>query len=494
MNERTPATANERNAPESAARRLPAVLVVDDEADLRELLALTLVRLGLDVDTADSLAQARDLLARNRYSLALTDMRLPDGVGLDLVREVAARSGPPIAVITAYGSTENAIAALKAGAFDYLAKPVDLEQLRSLVRSALQQPPELPAARGTPAATAMNRLIGEAPAMRQLRSMIERLAHSMAPVAIYGESGSGKELVARAIHDASARCALPFVAVNCGAIPETLMEAEFFGYRKGAFTGADRDREGFFQAAVGGTLFLDEMAELPLTMQVKLLRAIQERRVRKVGSTVEEPVDVRILSATHQDLAKLVAAGRFRQDLYYRLNVIELRVPALRDRAEDIPLIASTILARLAARGHGEAARLAPASEAALKAYGFPGNVRELENILERAVALAGGGILEPLDLMLPQRDVDLLLEPEVEAGTEVAEEDTVEAAPNAAASSFDLVDGVPSQLPAYLDQIEAQAIRAALVKTRNNRTAAAQLLGITFRQLRYRMQRLRLK
>jgi two-component system response regulator PilR (NtrC family) len=490
MNERTPA-ATERNSAETGARRSPAVLVVDDEADLRELLALTLVRLGLDVDVAESLGQARELLGRNRYALALTDMRLPDGVGLDLVREVAARNGPPIAVITAYGSTENAIAALKAGAFDYLAKPVDLEQLRALVRSALQQPPDLPATRGTSAnGTAMAKLLGETQAMRQLRSMIARLAQSMAPVAIFGESGSGKELVARAIHDSSARCALPFVAVNCGAIPEALMEAEFFGYKKGAFTGADRDREGFFQAAVGGTLFLDEVAELPLPMQVKLLRAIQERRARKVGSTVEDPVDVRILSATHQDLGKLVSAGRFRQDLYYRLNVIELRVPALRNRAEDIPLIAASILARLAARGHGEVAQLTTAAQAALVAYEFPGNVRELENVLERALALASGGVLEPLDLMLPQAEVDLLLEPEPEP----ANDRPVETSSTAPVPSYDLVDGVPSQLPAYLDHLEADAIRAALGKTRNNRTAAAQLLGITFRQLRYRMQRLGLK
>ena len=489
MNERS-SSGQERSSGD-AARRLPAVLVVDDEADLRELLALTLVRLGLDVDTAESLEQARDLLSRNRYALALTDMRLPDGVGLDLVREVATRNGPPIAVITAYGSAENAVAALKAGAFDYLAKPVDLEHLRALVRSALQQPPDLPATRGVPATgTAMARLIGEAPAMRQLRLMIARLAHSMAPIAIFGESGSGKELVARAIHDSSARCALPFVAVNCGAIPETLMEAEFFGYRKGAFTGADRDREGFFQAAVGGTLFLDEVAELPLTIQVKLLRAIQERRVRKVGSTAEDSVDVRILSATHQDLAKLVSAGRFRQDLYYRLNVIELRVPALRSRAGDIPLIADTILARLAGRGQGEPATLTPAAQAALMAYEFPGNVRELENILERAVALAPSGVLEPLDLMLPQQEVDLSPEPDGEGnGTSLSETPSV-----ASSSGFELVDGVPSQLPAYLDHLEAAAIRAALGKTRSNRTAAAQLLGITFRQLRYRMQRLGLK
>ncbi|MCS7100470.1 MAG: sigma-54 dependent transcriptional regulator, partial [Burkholderiaceae bacterium] len=312
---------SERPANGEVARRQPAVLVVDDEADLRELLTLTLVRLGLDVDSAASLSEARALLARNRYALVLTDMRLTDGVGLDLVREIAGRGGPPVAVITAFGSAENAVAALKAGAFDYVTKPVDLDQLRLLVRSALREP-GMPQAAGAEDGGALARLIGESAAMRQLRGMIARLAHSMAPVAIYGESGSGKELVARAIHEQSARRAGPFVAVNCGAIPETLMEAEFFGYKKGAFTGADRDRDGFFQAAGGGTLFLDEVAELPLPMQVKLLRAIQERRVRKVGATVEEPVDVRILSATHQDLAKLVAAGRFRQDLYYRLNVI----------------------------------------------------------------------------------------------------------------------------------------------------------------------------
>ncbi len=494
MNERPTVANGERTSGEPGARRAPAVLVVDDEADLRELLALTLVRLGLDVDTAESLGQARELLGRNHYALALTDMRLPDGVGLDLVREVASRSGPPIAVITAYGSTENAIAALKAGAFDYLAKPVDLEQLRALVRSALQQPPDLPASRGAPTAgSAMSRLIGEAVSMRQLRSMIMRLAHSMAPVAIFGESGSGKELVARAIHDSSARCALPFIAVNCGAIPETLMEAEFFGYKKGAFTGADRDREGFFQAAAGGTLFLDEVAELPLTMQVKLLRAIQERRVRKVGSTVEEPVDVRILSATHQDLAKLVASGRFRQDLYYRLNVIELRVPPLRTRSEDISLIARSILVRLAGRG-GEVATLSPAAEAALAGYEFPGNVRELENILERALALSPGGSLDELDLMLPRREVDVLLEPDAEPAADSAVDTTGAPPPAAAAAPFEVVDGVPAPLPAYLDHLEADAIRAALLKTRNNRTAAAQLLGITFRQLRYRMQRLSLK
>jgi two-component system response regulator PilR (NtrC family) len=470
-------------------RRVPAVLVVDDEADLRELLSLTLGRLGLDVDAADSVGSARELLARNRYALCLTDMRLPDGTGIELVKEVASRGDTPIAVITAFGSAENAVAALKAGAFDYLAKPVDLDQLRLLVRSALARPP---AGSSPPQSHArgIDRLRGNAPAMRQLRSMIERLAHSMAPVAIYGESGSGKELVARAIHDESARRLMPFVAVNCGAIPEALMEAEFFGYRKGAFTGAERDRDGFFHAAAGGTLFLDEVAELPLAMQVKLLRAIQERRVRKVGSTTEDPVDVRILSATHQDLAKLVVAGRFRQDLYYRLNVIELHVPSLRERSEDIAMLSDVILDRLAQRAGAERVRLSPEAFRELQSYPFPGNVRELENVLERGVALAAGRELTAADLMLPAAEAALEPDAVEPAGAFVEDvEPTVEAAAVTLPP-----DGVPPELTTYLDAVESVALRAALRKSGGNRTAAAQLLGLTFRQFRYRMQRLGLK
>ena len=470
-------------------RRRPAVLVVDDEADLRELLSLTLVRLGLDVDTADSVGSARDLLARSRYALCLTDMRLPDGTGIELVREVASRGDTPIAVITAYGSAENAVAALKAGAFDYLAKPVDLEQLRLLVRSALARPP-VSGAPPQQQARGIDRLRGEAPAMRQLRSMVERLAHSMAPVAIYGESGSGKELVARAIHDASARRLMPFVAVNCGAIPEARMEAEFFGYRKGAFTGAERDRDGFFHAAAGGTLFLDEVAELPLAMQVKLLRAIQERRVRKVGSTAEDPVDVRILSATHQDLARLVAAGRFRQDLYYRLNVIELHVPSLRERSEDIAMLAEVILDRLAQRAGAERVRLSAEALRELQSYPFPGNVRELENVLERGVALASDRELTAADLMLPAVEAP----PEADAAGPVpVSAGDVQVVAEAEAIALP-ADGVPPDLVAYLDAVERAALRAALRRTDGNRTAAAQLLGLTFRQFRYRMQRLGLK
>jgi two-component system response regulator PilR (NtrC family) len=484
---------------------LPAVLVVDDEADLRELLGMTIARLGLEVDTAGSLAEARRCLQGRSYRLCLTDMRLPDGSGLDLVRELGARGEPKIAVITAFGSADNAVAALKAGAFDYLAKPVDLDQLRLLVRSAVGGAPGTAASTRRAEADPASRLVGESPEMARLRSMIARLGQSMAPVAIIGESGSGKELVARAIHAASVRRDMPFVAVNCGAIPEALMEAEFFGYRRGAFTGAERDRDGFFQAASGGTLMLDEVAELPLAMQVKLLRAIQERRIRKVGASTEESVDVRILSATHQDLARMVETGRFRQDLFYRLNVIELRVPSLRERGDDIALIAAALLERITARAGVGAARLTPEAEAVLRRWPFPGNVRELENVLERAVVLTGGGEIGPEDLVLETARALPEHEPlpvggaqatAAPAGASSGASSAAPAADGEAAqpASFTLVDGVPSDLVAYLDEVEGIAIRAALAQTRHNRTAAAQLLGISFRQMRYRMQRLGLK
>jgi two-component system response regulator PilR (NtrC family) len=478
----------------AVASRAPAVLVVDDESDLRDLLTLTLVRMGLDADSAESLARARELMAARTYSLCLTDMRLPDGSGLDLVREVHSRGAPKIAVITAFGSAENAVAALKAGAFDYLTKPVDLDQLRLLVRSALRgvsaggKPAE---DSDLPAQGALARLIGSSESILQLRTMIQRVGQSMAPVSIFGESGSGKELVARAIHEASARRDMPFIAVNCGAITENLMEAEFFGYRRGAFTGADRDRDGFFQAAAGGTLFLDEIAELPLGMQVKLLRAIQERRVRKVGATAEDPVDVRILCATHQELQKLIGTGRFRQDLFYRLNVIELRVPSLRERVGDIAAIADAILQRIAERSGLAPRRLSPPAVQALQRHPFPGNVRELENILERALALAPGVELQPQDLQLPEARPA-----PPAAAPEPAPAPAVEAAAPAAAEplGFEADRGVPSDLEAYLGSVEREAILAALARTGHNRTAAAQLLGISFRQMRYRMRRLGLK
>ncbi len=440
-------------------RGQPKVLVIDDEPDLLELLELTLSRMGLDTSRAETVAEALQLLDKEPFDLCLTDMRLPDGEGLRVVEHINQKGlDVPVAVITAYGSAENAVAALKAGAFDYLAKPVALEQLRALVKQALKVPEK------TPAASSYH-LLGESPAMLHVRGLIERLAKSQAPVFITGDSGSGKELAARMIHTGGARAELPFIAVNCGAIPENLMESEFFGYRKGAFTGAEADRDGFFQAANGGTLFLDEVADLPLQMQVKLLRAIQEKKVRKVGSTQEDAVDVRIISATHKKLAALVDSGEFRQDLYYRLHVIELAMPSLREMREDIPLIANAILSRLS---RGIVAKLTPEAIAALERYPFPGNVRELENILERGLSLA----VDPQQITAD----DLHLTP-------VAED-----------SEFAVAAGDKWPLQDYLDRVERAAINEALEKTRYNRTAAAKLLGITFRAMRYRMERLGIK
>jgi two-component system response regulator PilR (NtrC family) len=439
------------------------ILLVDDEADILEVLELALLKMGLDAERAQTVAEAKRLLQGDAFHLCLTDMRLPDGSGLDLVEFIGMNApSVPVAVITAYGSTDNAVAALKAGAFDYLSKPVSLEQLRSLVKSALTLSSALP----PPAAE--TGLLGNSSAMEDARRLIDKLARSQAPVYITGESGSGKELAARLIHEKSSRAGKPFVAVNCGAIPENLVESEFFGYKKGAFTGAEQDRDGFFQAADGGTLFLDEVADLPLSMQVKLLRAIQEKRVRKVGATQEEPVDVRIISATHQSLSECVESGRFRQDLYYRLNVIELKMPSLREMRDDIPTIAAAVLGRLAARmGLADVPSLTDGAMAALRRHAFPGNVRELENILERALALNGGGALD-LD--------DLALSPSAEEAPAPAEP-----------------PGGTYSLPDYLDQVERTAIQSALEKTRYNKTAAAKLLGISFRALRYRMERLNL-
>jgi two-component system, NtrC family, response regulator PilR len=442
-------------------RAQPKVLVVDDEPDLLELLELTLSRMGLDTERAATVAEAVALLDRESFDLCLTDMRLPDGEGLRVVEHINQHGlDVPVAVITAFGSAENAVAALKAGAFDYLAKPVALEQLRALVKQALKVPDK-----PTGGTAAASQLLGESPAIQHVRGLIERLAKSQAPVFINGESGSGKELAARMIHSGGPRATQPFIAVNCGAIPEQLMESEFFGYRKGAFTGAEADRDGFFQAANGGTLFLDEVADLPLAMQVKLLRAIQEKKVRKVGSTQEDPLDVRIISATHKNLPALVESGEFRQDLFYRLHVIELPMPPLREMREDIPVIANAILGKLA---RGTPARLLPDAVAALEKYPFPGNVRELENILERGLSLAAD------TQQISAEDLHL---------TPLAEESDVAIPP-----------GEKWPLQDYLDRVERAAINEALEKTRYNRTAAAKLLGITFRAMRYRMERLGIK
>ena len=445
------------------------VLIVDDEADIRELLSLTLQRMGLETDCAAGEFEATQLMLKHGYDLCLTDMRLPDGDGLQLVQHVSHHyANTPVAVITAHGSAENAVAALKAGAFDYLAKPVSLNQLRALVLSALKLPQVNQSKRnGDKEAdtTVFPVLLGNCALMQQTRQMIDKLARSQAPVHVSGESGCGKELAARLMHLKGPRREAPFVPVNCGAIPENLMESEFFGYKKGAFTGADQDRDGFFQAANGGTLFLDEVADLPIQMQVKLLRAIQEKKVRKVGATGEENVDVRIISATHSRLADEVQSGAFRQDLFYRLNVIELRMPALRELKEDIPLLAGEIVKKLVAPLKITPPRLSAAALQELQAYDFPGNVRELENVLERALALTTNDEIRSEDLQIAHA-------PAKDDGTDLL--------------------GAP--LPERLEDLEKRAIMQALEKTRYNRTAAARLLGITFRALRYKMEKLGIK
>jgi two-component system response regulator PilR (NtrC family) len=492
------------------SQRAPRVLVVDDEADLRELLELTLLKMGLDVDSAETLKQARGLLAEAEYQLVLTDMRLPDGLGLELVREVcAAYKNTPIAVVTAFGSADNAVVALKAGAFDYISKPVALDQLRLMVQSALRLNAEPAPGLAASAEPAASRLKGDSAVIQALRAQIARLARSMAPIAINGESGSGKELAAREIHAQSSRAGKPFIAVNCGAIPEALMEAEFFGYRKGAFTGAADERDGFFQAANGGTLMLDEVADLPLAMQVKLLRAIQERRVRKIGATAEEPVDVRIISATHKNLEHCVEQGSFRQDLFYRLNVIELSLPPLRERLDDLGVLTGAILERLGTFEHKVV--LGPGVLETLRGYSFPGNVRELENILERALAFADDGVIEVGDLALKGARMVEAVVPLPVPATPLPHLAATEAemfglapavAPTAAPSApsaagqppLPHLDALPSSLPDYLNQIERDIILRALAQTQFNRTQAAQLLGISFRQLRYQMQKLNIQ
>jgi len=430
----------------------PLALVIDDEPDICELLSLTLGRMDIDTAVAGDVKSAKAQLSGRRFDICLTDMRLPDGDGLELVEWMQENSrGVPVAVITAHGNVETAVQALKLGAFDFISKPLDLQNLRHIVENALKLD-DIPAA-------GESRLLGESPAMQELRDLVDRVARSQAPVHISGESGTGKELVARLIHDSGPRADGPFVPVNCGAIPSELMESEFFGHQKGSFTGAVHDKVGLVQTADSGTLFLDEIADLPLSMQVKLLRVIQEQAIRPVGSSLEQSVNVRILSATHKNLSEMVANGEFREDLYYRINVIELHVPSLRERGDDILMLAGHILARLGASSDA----LDDSAKAALRSYHFPGNVRELENMLERAVTLCASGTISESDLA-------------VRAGS-------LPEADSATATTTGLGD--------QIEGVQRQAIVDALQQTRYNKTAAAKLLGLTFRQLRYRIKKL---
>lgn len=468
-----------------------SALIVDDEHDIRELLVVTLGRMGLRTDTAPNLTVAREMLSTVAYDLCLTDMRLPDGSGLELVSEIATRfPTTPVAVITAYGNVEAAVEALKSGAFDFVTKPVDLAVLRGLVKQALELNTRRQA---NPEGSTL--LLGDSSAMVGLRDTIAKVARSQAPVHIKGESGTGKELVARTIHAQGSRAAGPFIPVNCGAIPAELMESEFFGHKKGSFTGAHTDKQGLFQAADGGTLFLDEVAELPLPMQVKLLRAIQEKTVRPVGANAEAPVDVRILSATHKDLDVLVGEGLFRHDLFYRINVIELDVPPLRERTGDLPLLCDAILKRLAHAMKRRAPTLSAEAQAALERYGFPGNVRELENILERALAMADEDSIAVGDLRLPasaSAPNAATATPAAAALTQPAPSAPAPiAAPAADPRTLNPRDTSTSALPSYIEEIERNAIQQALQENRYNKTKTAAALGITFRALRYKLKKL---
>ena len=440
-------------------------LILDDEPDIRELLSLTLMRMGIDCDTAKDIESAKTLLRKTPYNICLTDMRLPDGDGLEIVKLIQDKyPSLPVAVITAHGNMDTAIDAMKAGAFDFLNKPVELTTLRQVVESAIQtsKAPDSP----------VNDIVGQSAAVEKLKAAIRKLSRSQAPVYISGESGSGKELVARSIHRLGPRVNKPFVPVNCGAIPSELVESEFFGYTKGAFTGAQRDTEGLFQAANGGTLFLDEVADLPLSMQVKILRAIQEKAVRAVGSQAETSVDVRILCATHKDLSALVAKGEFRQDLFYRLNVIQLDVPPLRERREDIQLLIDHILTRLNVHTSLDKTRISPEALKLICDYSFPGNIRELENILERAFTLCENNCIEEHDLRL--------------ADTSVVNEQNA----NQIIGHFSRALKYPS-MDEYLAEIEKEILLDALEHDKWNKTSAAQTLGITFRSFRYRLSKL---
>lgn len=477
---------------DASPRMSPSVLVIDDEPDLRTLYELSLTREGYEVFTADSVAQSLAALQSRSFHAVVSDMQLPDGLGLEVLKFLSqAQRSERCVVITAHGSAENAVEALKAGAFDYLSKPVDLKQFRSVVAQAVklsqtdtqvlsQQKPtnllqinSVYEQQGAAASQALAAIVGDSEVMSQMRARIAKVARSMAPVLVRGESGTGKELVARAIHACSHRSEGPFVAVNCSAIPENLLEAEFFGARKGAYTGAAADREGFFQAAHGGTLFLDEMGDLPLAMQAKLLRAIQERSVRPIGDTQELPVNVRIVSATHKDLNAAVAAGQFRQDLFYRINVIDMALPALRQRREDLPALVSCLLERIARESGENVPRANSSFLAQLQALPLLGNVRELENLLHRAVALSDGGSLS--------------LDEHENACMPVAEKSSL----NIQAAAADVIGILPKDLQAHLDEQERDILVAALKDTGFNRTAAAARLGMSLRQIRYRMARL---
>ena len=464
---------------------VPTVLIVDDEPDLIELVSLTLGRMNLRTAAAGDVAGARARLTEQRFDLCLTDMRLPDGDGLDLITHIQERyPETPVAVITAHGNVESAVRALKLGAFDFVSKPLDLGVLRKLVATAIKLGRRESAASADetieraalPAHTP--RLMGRSSAMASLRELIVRVARSQAPVHITGESGTGKELVARLIHDTGARADGPFVPVNCGAIPSELMESELFGHKRGSFTGAVADKKGLVQSAEGGTLFLDEVADLPLHMQVKLLRVIQEKTVRPVGEQRETPIDVRVLSATHKSLAGLVALGRFREDLYYRINVIEIRVPALREHADDIPELAAAMLQRLSGRIGVAAPQISVEARTELQRYAFPGNVRELENILERAIALSSSGVIGIDDLQLRPPKPTLAA-----ADSSPTPSPEVQATSGASEAGAALGD--------QLEQMEREAIIKALEQTRYNKTAAAKLLGMSFRALRYRIKKL---
>ena len=442
-------------------------LIVDDEPDICELLELTLGRMNIETRAANDLAQARALLTQHHFDLCLTDMKLPDGNGIELVEHIQQHyAKTPVAVITAHGNMEWAIKALKAGAFDFVSKPVDLQILRNLVNTALK------VSENSPRLDRRSRdeLLGDSKLMQQTRSTIAKVARSQAPIYVSGESGTGKELVAKLIHNKGPRANQPFVPVNCGAIPDELMESEFFGHKKGSFTGAVTDKKGLFQAADGGTLFFDEVADLPLHMQVKLLRAIQEKAIRPVGSASEVSVDVRILSATHKDLEQLVKEGKFRQDLYYRINVIQLSVPALRERTEDIPQLTEHTLNKLARQMALPKPMLNPEALDALCRYSFPGNVRELENILERAMTLCEDDTIRGQDLQLPKSTADT--PPPMPAP----------------------LDSGQIHLEEHLGEIEKRAIMQALEQTKFNKTAAAKLLGLSFRALRYRLKKLGLE